>query len=117
MAECVKIAQCKASPIRHAPGGLRRGWDDMVKLELELYSDVRAPGARAGAAGRGPRFKAKYFAGKITQPSIAIVGLPTRSGRASTHVGSLSRQPFKTLLGRYPRSSTSTAISTRSSSR
>jgi enoyl-CoA hydratase len=71
MDECQRIAQriCKASPTAiHATrqavaGNLRRGWDDMVKLENELCEMMFAhPDAHEGPAAfsekREPRFKA-----------------------------------------------------------
>ena len=69
MAECMKMAQriCKGSPAairatrQAVAGNLRRGWDDMVKLELELCEMMFAhPDAHEGPAAfaekREPRF-------------------------------------------------------------
>jgi enoyl-CoA hydratase len=72
MDECVKIAQriCKASPTairatrQAVAGNLRRSWDDMVKLELELCEMMFAhPDAHEGPAAfaekRAPKFAPK----------------------------------------------------------
>jgi enoyl-CoA hydratase/carnithine racemase len=72
MAECVKIAQriCKASPTairatrQAVAGNLRRSWDDMVKLELELCEMMFAhhdahEGPAAFAEKREPKFASK----------------------------------------------------------
>jgi enoyl-CoA hydratase/carnithine racemase len=69
MAECDRIAQriCKASPTairatrQAVAGNLRKSWDDMVKLEIELcemmFSHPDAhEGPKAFAEKREPRF-------------------------------------------------------------
>jgi enoyl-CoA hydratase len=69
MDECLKIARriCKASPTairatrQAVAGNLRRGWDDMVKLEIELCEMMFShPDAHEGPAAfaekREPRF-------------------------------------------------------------
>ena len=71
MDECQRIAQriCKASPTairatrQAVAGNLRRSWDDMVKLEIDLCEMMFAhPDAHEGPAAfsekREPRFKA-----------------------------------------------------------
>jgi len=70
MDECLKVAKriCKASPAairatrQAVAGNLRRGWDDMVKLEIELCEMMFAhPDAHEGPAAfaekREPNFK------------------------------------------------------------
>ena len=69
MDECVKIAQriCKASPTairatrQAVAGNLRRSWDDMVKLEIELCEMMFAhPDAHEGPAAFAEKREPKF---------------------------------------------------------